>query len=180
MKSKFAKLIFLCTIIAGLLTVIFSFAYGHRMQPWLLSTAIACGTTFYHFVMRLAVGCIVPKIRNYNSFWLRQRRFEAKFYAMLRVKKWKKLVPTFDPQLFSLEHCTLSQIIENSCRAEVIHQIIIVLSFLPLLAIIPFGSAGVFIATSAVSALIDSIFVILQRYNRPRLIRILEKEIAHG
>lgn len=180
MKRSFANTIFLCTIVAGLATAVFAFLCSHHPQPWLLSAAIACGTTFYHFIMRLAVGLAVPKIKNHRRRWFCQRSFEPKLYAALKVKQWKKYVPTFDPQLFSLQHCTLEQIIKNSCRAEIIHEIIILLSFLPLLAIIPFGATGVFVATSVVSALIDSIFVILQRYNRPHLIRILEKEIAHG
>ena len=180
LKSKFARGVYLCAIGTGLATVAFAILHYHYGHPWLLSTAISFGTTFYHFAMRLAVGLTVPKIKNYHSRWLRQRSFEPKLYATLKVKQWKKYVPTFDPRLFSLQHCTLSQLIENSCRAEVVHEIIILLSFLPVLTVPFFGAEDVFIRTSVVAALFDSIFVILQRYNRPRLIRILEKETAHG
>lgn len=179
-KSRFAIIVYLCAVVTGLAAAVFAILYYRMGQPWLLSTAIGLGTTFYHFAMRLAVGLTVPKIRNYHNRWLRQRSFEPKLYATLRVKQWKKYVPTFDPRLFSLQHCTLSQVIENSCRAEVVHEIIIVLSFLPTLTIPFFGSADVFIRTSVAAALFDSTFVILQRYNRPRLIRIWEKEIGHG
>lgn len=180
LKSKFARGVYLCAIGTGLATFAFAILYYHYGQPWLLSTAISFGTTFYHFAMRLAVGLTVPKIRNYHSRWFCQRPFESKLYTTLKVKQWKKYAPTFDPRLFSLQHCTLIQIIENSCQAEVVHEIIILLSFLPILTIPFFGAAGVFICTSVVAALVDSIFVIMQRYNRPRLIRILEKETAHG
>lgn len=38
-----------------------------------------------------------------------------------------------------------------------------------------FGSLEVFIITSCLSALFDSIFVIMQRFNRPRLMRLVKK-----
>ena len=65
---------------------------------------------------------------------------------------------------------------------EVLHSLIIdgifngvgsVLSFLPVFAGIKFGAYPVFIITSIVSAGMDLIFVIMQRYNRQRIMRIL-------
>ena len=61
------------------------------------------------------------------------------------------------------------------CQAELVHETIMVFSFLPIIASVWFESIGVFVITSIVSALIDLIFVIIQRYNRPRIIRILQK-----
>ena len=51
---------------------------------------------------------------------------------------------------------------------------IIVFSFFPIIVSVWFGAIEVFISTSMVAALIDLIFVILQRYNRPRVIKILQ------
>lgn len=51
------------------------------------------------------------------------------------------------------------------------HRIIMVLSFVPLLFIIPFGEPAVFAITSVAACLIDCTFVIIQRYNRPRVLR---------
>ena len=48
-----------------------------------------------------------------------------------------------------------------------------VLSFLPVFAGIKFGAYPVFIITSIVSAGMDLIFVIMQRYNRQRIMKIL-------
>ena len=62
------------------------------------------------------------------------------------------------------------------CGAEIVHEVIMVLSFLPLLTVPFFGTFPVFLMTSALSALFDSIFVMAQRYNRPRLVRIYEKQ----
>ena len=48
-----------------------------------------------------------------------------------------------------------------------------VLSFLPVFAGIKVGAYPVFIITSIVSAGMDLIFVIMQRYNRQRIMKIL-------
>ena len=66
------------------------------------------------------------------------------------------------------------------CGAEIVHEIIMVLSFLPLLAIPVFGAFPVFLITSVLAALFDGVFVMAQRYNRPRLVRILEKKEANA
>ena len=56
-----------------------------------------------------------------------------------------------------------------------VHETIAVLSFLPLVAVYWFGNFSVFLITSVLSALIDLMFVIMQRYNRPRVVRLAEK-----
>ena len=61
------------------------------------------------------------------------------------------------------------------CQAEIVHEIIIVLSFVPIIFSIWFGELLVFIITSVISALIDSIFVMLQRYNRSRIIKLIKE-----
>ena len=48
------------------------------------------------------------------------------------------------------------------------------LSFVPLVLIIPYGVPAVFILTSVFACLIDLQFVMIQRYNRPRVIRLME------
>lgn len=74
----------------------------------------------------------------------------------------------FDPRLHSWK-----EIAQTMCQSEVVHEIIAVLSFLPVFAGIKFGAYQVFIITSIVSAGMDLIFVIMQRYNRQRIMRIL-------
>ncbi len=68
----------------------------------------------------------------------------------------------------------LQELLHNMMQAELVHRIIMLLSFVPLLFIIPFGEPAVFIITSLASAALDGCFVIIQRYNRPRVIRLLE------
>ena len=150
--------------------------------PWILPTTISFGTTAYHLLMRLAVGYIVPKLTNYNfdyrARWFRPRNWEPEFYRKANVRGWKGRIPTYAPMQFSLRENTLCRVIQNTCGAEIVHEIIMALSFLPLLTVPLFGEFAVFFLTSLGAAMYDSIFVMAQRYNRPRLVRIYEKQEA--
>ena len=68
----------------------------------------------------------------------------------------------------------MDELLHNVAQAELVHRIIMVLSFGPLLLIIPYGVPMVFVVTSIVAALIDLQFVIIQRYNRPRVMKLLK------
>lgn len=140
---------------------------------------ITIGITLYHFAMRLAVGTIVDLIMknntNHKNIWFREKSFENKLYKLIRVRKWKKYIPTYSPNTFDTSKKTIKEIVGATCQAEVVHEVIMVLSLLPM-TFIPFlGGAAALIITSVLSMLIDSVFVILQRYNRPRLIRVMER-----
>ena len=75
---------------------------------------------------------------------------------------------------FDIKKRTLKEIIGATCQAEIVHEIIVILSFLPIILSVWFGELAVFIITSIISALIDTIFIIMQRYNRPRLIKLMK------
>ena len=59
------------------------------------------------------------------------------------------------------------------CHAELVHEVIVALSFTALLPAIPFGEFPVFLITAVLAAAFDSMFVMVQRYNRPRIVMIL-------
>ena len=154
-------------------------AYYFTGISGVFSAAITFGTIFYHFAMRLIVGYIIDaKYHNhmdYTKKWFREKAFERKLYDMIKVKKWKKHLPTFTPEYFNLKERSVSAIIEATCQAEVVHEVIMLFCFVPVISSIWFGSLGVFLITSCASFLFDGIFVVIQRYNRPRLMRLLKK-----
>lgn len=137
--------------------------------------AITFFTTFYHFTMRLIVGAFVPNHFDFRSRWFQPKAFEDRLYKALKVKRWKDHMPTYDPRLFSMKENTLEQIVANMCQAEVVHEVIILCSFLPLLFTLFWGAFPVFCITSILAAGVDTLFVIMQRYNRPRIVRLLQK-----
>ena len=167
-------------ILAAIFTAVFVAlvaAYQFHKNDLILTMGITFGTFSYHFLMRLAVGTIVDCLfhnrMDYTKWWFRPRGFEKKLYELLKVKKWKKDIPTYDPDTFSAKKHSLEELAQATCQAEIVHEIIVLLSFLPILLTIPFGALAVFLITSILAALIDCVFVILQRYNRPRLLRLI-------
>ena len=174
--SQFAMAMHICAAAAGFLTLCFTVLQFIFSKGWLLSCAITFGTCFYHFIMRLFIGAVVPNTFDPRSRWFQPRPWETALYKKLRLKRWKDRVPTYDPTAFSLQHHTLAQILGNMCQAEVVHELIVLGSFLPLSFALVFGSFGVFAITSVLAAAVDCLFILLQRYNRPRLMRLLEKQ----
>lgn len=146
--------------------------------------AITAGTIAYHFCMRLVVGYVVDKIMQNrgdpNRAWYRLRPFEAALYKKLGLKGWKDKLPTYDPSLFSLQEHSLDEILGAMCQAEVVHETILVFSFVPLVFSIWFGSFWVFLFTSLGAAGVDLTFVMLQRYNRERILKLQHKRQALG
>ena len=100
-------------------------------------------------------------------------------YEVLRVKKWKDKMPTFAPEMLDLKIHTWEEIAGAMCQSEVVHSIIVVLCFVPILATLIWGTFWVFFITSVLAAGVESMFVIMQRYNRPRVIRMIERKINY-
>jgi hypothetical protein len=182
MKNNFPFIMKAVAVVTVLLTAVLTVAYHLYHQNWMLTAAISTGTTAYHFVMRLVVGYIVPKLTNYDfdyrHWWFRPWAWEPAFYKKLNIKNWKGQLPTYAPDQFSMKDNSLHRIIQNMCGAEIVHEVIMVLSFLPIPAASVFGDLPEFLITSVLAALYDSIFVMAQRFNRPRLIKIYEKQEA--
>ena len=168
--------------VMGVATVILCVLHRRFGQDWILCAAISTGTTFYHFAMRPLAGWIVPRFFRggtlYRSRWFRPLPFEPALHDALKVKKWKDRMPTYDPASFSVKDNTLAQIVRTSCVSEAVHEVIVLLSFLPLFFSCFWGALPVFAVTSVLAALFDCCFILMQRYNRPRLVRILAKKEA--
>ena len=161
-------------------TVILAISYKVTSSGILLPLAITSGTIAYHFVMRLMVGLAFhATIRNkadYRKRWYQVSKREMAVYEKLKVKQWKRRMPTYDPALFDPRLHTWEEIVQAMCQAELVHETIAVLSFLPILAGIWFGEYPVFIVTSVLSAACDMVFVIMQRYKRQRVTKLLNRK----
>lgn len=161
-------------------TVILAISYKVTSSGILLPLAITSGTIAYHFVMRLMVGLAFhATMRNkadYRKRWYQVSKREMAVYEKLKVRQWKRRMPTYDPALFDPRLHTWEEIVQAMCQAELVHETIAVLSFLPILAGIWFGEYPVFIVTSVLSAACDIVFVIMQRYNRQRVTKLLNRK----
>jgi hypothetical protein len=168
------------TVSTLLLTVLFSLIYANTHISMTFPLAITFGTTFYHFGMRLLIGGVFDKCMknkaDYSKKWYQLRIWEMSLYDKLKVKKWKNKMPTYKPELLSPKEHTWDEIAQAMCQAELVHETIIIFSFVPILFSIIWRTFWVFFITSILAALFDLSFVIMQRYNRPRVVKIALKE----
>lgn len=176
-KTNMKKVLFSITFLSAICTAVCFCLYRASENKAILAAAITFGTTAYHFLMRLAVGFIFDRTMNnradYTKSWYQCRTWEKKLYEKLNVKHWKRFAPTYDGSLFDYTKHSWDEIAQASCQAELVHETILLLSFIPIAFSMWFGAALVFIITSVLAAFFDLTFVIIQRYNRPRILRLI-------
>ena len=159
-----------CFILCGILQI----TTGNTI---LVSFTVTFGTISYHLCIRLLIGAIYNLTMNnhadYNKKWFISRKWEQKLYKVLRVKQWKNKMPTYHEEVFDPQIHSWEEIAQAMCQSELVHETNILISFFPIIMVKWFGSFWVFFMTSLMAALFDLSFVILQRYNRPRIVKLL-------
>lgn len=165
-----------------------------RIFYWSDATTIGLSFILWPILQILAaVFChLLPKqVLSPNVFFFRAHSFEEEgeiYQRLLRVRHWKGKAPdggSIVPGTFKKKHLekidpdTLRQFLLESCRAELIHW----------LAIPPFVLFGFFVSNLALALMflyavgVNLPFVVIQRYNRPRVQRLLkrlEEKNKHG
>ena len=178
--SPWPRIAAVSLVIALLGTILFTILYLHLQIDWIESLAITFFTTSYHIVIRLLspliLGLLFHHKYNYQIWWFQPKTWETKLYKGLKVKQWKRQVMVLEQSQFSLKIHSIQEVINNMCHAELVHELIMLFSILSILFTIPFGALPVFLITAICATLFDSMFVMIQRYNRPRLVRIYERQ----
>ena len=182
-KSGFQHFMEKGTLAFLTLTVMFLVCWLVWGQGVFLTLLITFATFVYHFAIRLAVGAAVDFITargvNYNAAWFRQSRAEAELYKLLKVHSWKVKLPTYVPGSFSLKENTPERVVCNMCCAEIVHEVNVAVSFVPVVlsVIVPVlrSTILVFVLTSLAVAGFDMLFVMIQRYNRPRMLKLIRR-----
>lgn len=172
--SKVMKLI---TILSFAITIITTALFYFLNKDIYLTLAITFGTTSYHLGIRLFVGMLynigMKNRADYTKKWYQIHSWENRLYQILNVKAWKDRMPTYNPEIFSYKKYSWDEIAQAMCQSELVHETNIILSFVPLIVSKWFGSFYVFLITSVCGAIFDLLFVIMQRYNRARVIKIV-------
>lgn len=169
-----------CALISGLFTLASYLLWRFEEKDIVLTIAITGGTIFYHITVRLLVGWAFDRLMhnqaNYHKKWYQISPRENAIYKKLQIKRWKRHMPTYDESIFEPTLHTWTEIAKAMCQAELIHEVDVVVSFLPLFFSAWFGAFPVFLTTSVLAAMYDLLFVMLQRYNRPRVLRLAMRE----
>lgn len=173
-----------CVIAITLITSIICFTLYYKniyISKVVLWIGIVTFTIMYHFWVRIIMGNVSKLFKNhinYKQWWFKEKSFENKLYKLLRVKDWKGKALTYNPESFSLKEHSLEEIANTMTKSEVDHWINEVISLSTLLFAILWGTFGAFFVTAVAAMIFDSQFIIIQRYNRPRIVKILEKRKA--
>ena len=136
-------------------------------------------------ILSFVLGRLVPKTWfDYTRFPYRTFAFErnGKLYEALRVSRWQSRVPDMS-RLFKklmpekkLTQQTVQELplmIEETCVAELTHGLLCIAGLF-LLKIWP-GTGGVFL--TVIYIVFGNLpFLLIQRYNRPRLVRLYERK----
>lgn len=139
-------------------------------------------------IFSFLLGRVVP------AGWFREDRFpyrsfafekNGSFYNRFAIRKWQARVPDMSrifPKLMQVKKVTahfdqeLPRMITETCIAEWIHGLLCIL-VLPCLWLWP-GWGGILFCTVYILSNIP--FIMIQRYNRPRLIRLRDKMARNG
>ena len=179
--AKFMYSIIALTLITSI--ICFYLYYGEIFENnVVLLVGIIAFTIMYHFWVRIIMGNVSKLFKKritYKHWWFKERSFEKNLYKFLRVKEWKGKALTYNPEQFSLKENSLDDIANTMAKSEVDHWINELISISTMFFSILWRHLWIAFVVSAIVAMIfDSQFIIIQRYNRPRVIRILEKQNA--
>jgi len=181
--KKSGPAIFMYCVIAVCImisAICFTIYYRNIYTSYLvLLIGIVAFTIMYHFWVRIFMGNVSKLFKkhiNYNQSFFKERSFEKGLYNFLRVKDWKGKALTYNPESFSLKEHSLEEIANTMTKSEIDHWINEAISLTSILFSFIWPELFLAFLISAIAAMIfDSQFIIIQRYNRPRVIKILEK-----
>lgn len=166
----------ICLVISSI-----CFYHDYKLQNTsgvILWTGITTFTIMYHFWVRIIMGNVsklFSKYVNYKQWWFREKKFEKSLYKLLRVKTWKDKALTYNPESFSLEKHSLEEIVDTMTKSELDHWLNQIIAVSTIFFSLIWGQFWIFLVTAVAAMLFDGQFIVIQRFNRPRLVRILER-----
>lgn len=146
---------------------------------------MCCGYYAFIGLLFFIIGRILPKRWfDYNAFPYRAFAFEkgGRLYERIAIGKWQSKAPDMSrifpglmpkKRMASTDPEALLLMIRETCIAELIHVLLSVFGLMGMY-ILP-GIWGVFFY-AAYFLLGNLPFILIQRYNRPRLVRLYEKK----
>ena len=172
-----------CVIAICLIISIICFILYYRniyKNEIILLIGIVTFTIMYHFWVRIIMGNVSKLFKkhiNYKQAFFQEKKFEKGLYNFLCVKEWKGKALTYNPEAFSLKDNSLEEIANTMIKSEVDHWINELISVTTIFfSVIWPNLFWAFLISAIVAMIFDSQFIIIQRYNRPRVIKILEKK----
>ena len=174
-----ARFMYSVIAICVITTIIcFGLFYGGKTDSELVQwIGIVTFTIMYHFWVRIIMGNVSKLFKKhirYEQWWFKEHKFEKGLYKLLKVKKWKDKAFTYNPGDFDVNNKPLEEIANIMAKSEVDHWINEAISVSTMFFGLIWGHPLVFIISALCGMVFDSQFIIIQRYNRPRIIKAME------
>lgn len=154
--------------------------YGkHTNSDAVLWLGITAFTIMYHFWVRIIMGNVSKLFKkhiNYKQRWFKERKFEKTLYKLLNVKKWKDRAFTYNPGDFSVKDRSLEDIANTMAKSEIDHWINEAISISTMFFGFIWGKTLIFVITALCAMIFDGQFIVIQRYNRPRIVKLIERK----
>lgn len=175
--KKVAQICFFSIILVELISGFSYLNLGNRIFFHIFATGLM---VLYHVLIRALTPRFVMLVHkkpfNPDNFCFRGRSFEKSLYKFFKVKKWKDKLITVEPEAFSPKTNSPEGILEMMCIAEVIHTLLFFWSLCFILFGFIFGKFWIFIPVASLSGAWELRFVMAQRFNRPRVKKLLQKK----
>ncbi len=140
------------------------------------------GLVLYHVAVRVVVGIVMDKrpLETFNplSTLFRPRSWEARLYKNLQVKVWKNNMPVFNSAKWDLRSRGVGEVLRAGCQAEAVHGLNIAFGFVAVFLgpVSGIPDVGVLLFAAVTAGAFELPFILIQRFNRPRLLRLAERE----
>jgi len=145
------------------------------------SFAILTGCIAFHLAIWILSATIVVGIMrnkaNDKLFIFRELPWEKKFYQFVKIRSWKHHLPTYAPKYYDFKSLSHTDLLGIISQTEVVHEVAALLSLVSLFGIIWFGHTLIFATIAAIDLIINLVYIILQRYNRMRLRKLIKSQI---
>ena len=133
----------------------------------------------YHIIVRIIWGMAVEhtpldKFNPDNKLY-QSRGFETAYFKKVKVRNWKDNMPVAHPQRWDVREREMEDIIKSSCQAEIDHEGNIILSLITIFFAYDASSFRMLLFTALSASFVDYLFVLIQRFNRPRFVRYAER-----
>ena len=187
MMLAYLLIIFISIFLISMFNIFFTMAALEITIFGIISTVIIA--SFIVFIIDAVVAYIIHKLPNK---WFNPYKkifyvfsFERKFYESIGIRKWKDRIPEMG-QLCNFKKDKIAEInnndylykfLEETCYAEVLHFWSAILGFL-IIFFFPIKLALYITGPVAlVNMFLQILPVFIQRYTRPKLIKIYERNI---
>lgn len=150
-----------------LLSIVLAVIFKHWFFMFLASELV-----IFHLLPPFAVLLSILAFKLKLPFWYKQYNWEKSLFKKIKIKTWKNKSPTYDAKMFSLSNHSKDDILKLMIQSENVHLLLIFASYIPIILGKYYGHYPVLILLATIFSLSHIPFVMIQRFNIPRIIKL--------